>query len=111
MNALRAALEEDKFVEYHQVLYANQPEEAVDGYTDEFLLQMASRIEGLRGPSFDAAVRTMKYRAFVDASEKAFQASSATGTPALEVISGSPADFNRGYLADWITTIVSREVV
>lgn len=33
VNALRAALEEGKFVEYHEVLYANQPEESVDGYT------------------------------------------------------------------------------
>ncbi|GAA5016690.1 hypothetical protein GCM10023335_42640 [Streptomyces siamensis] len=34
VNALRAALEEGKFVEYHEVLYANQPEESVDGCTD-----------------------------------------------------------------------------
>lgn len=35
VNALRAALEQGKFVEYHEVLYANQPEESVDGYTDD----------------------------------------------------------------------------
>ncbi|MFI8207320.1 thioredoxin domain-containing protein [Streptomyces sp. NPDC085937] len=33
VNALRAALEQRKFVEYHEVLYANQPEESVDGFT------------------------------------------------------------------------------
>ncbi|MFE7793316.1 DsbA family protein [Streptomyces sp. NPDC057460] len=47
VNALRAALAEDKFVEYHQVLYAHQPDEVVDGYTDDFILKMASRVEGL----------------------------------------------------------------
>ncbi|MEW2490650.1 hypothetical protein [Streptomyces sp. NPDC048411] len=54
----------------------------VDGFTDEFLLEMASRVEGLRGPGFDAAVRTMKYQAFVVASEEALQdaGASALGT-------------------------------
>ncbi|MFF5480851.1 DsbA family protein [Streptomyces sp. NPDC012935] len=73
VNALRAALEEGKFVEYHEVLYANQPEESVDGYTDAFLLQLADKVEGLRSAKFDTAVRSMKYRAFVTASEKAYE--------------------------------------
>lgn len=54
VNALRAALEEGRFAEYHEVLYDNQP-------------------EGLRGPAFDSAVKGMKYRAFVTASEKAYE--------------------------------------
>lgn len=73
VNALRAALEEGKFAEYHEVLYANQPEEVVDGYTDAFLLELAGQVEGLRGPEFDDAVRTMKYRGFVTASQKAYE--------------------------------------
>ncbi|MFI7415626.1 DsbA family protein [Streptomyces sp. NPDC049627] len=73
VNALRAALEEGKFVEYHEVLYANQPEESVDGYTDAYLLQLAGKVEGLRSAKFDAAVRSMKYRAFVNASEEAYE--------------------------------------
>ncbi|AZQ39937.1 hypothetical protein EJ357_46435 [Streptomyces cyaneochromogenes] len=73
VNALRAALEEGKFVEYHEVLYANQPEESVDGYTDAYLLQLAGKIKGLRSPQFDAAVKSMKYRAFVTASQKAYE--------------------------------------
>jgi protein-disulfide isomerase len=84
-NALRAALEAGRFAEYHDVLFAHQPEESVDGYTDAFLLEMASRVKGLRGPEFDAAVKDMKYRGFVTASEKAFEASGATGTPTLKV--------------------------
>lgn len=50
VNALRAALGEGKFVEYHEVLYANQPEESVDGYTTTALLDLAGEVEGLRDP-------------------------------------------------------------
>ncbi|WP_399895154.1 DsbA family protein [Streptomyces sp. BBFR51] len=81
VNALRAALDEGRFVEYHEVLYANQPEESVDGYTDAFLLELAGRVEGLRGPAFDTAVKTMKYRSFVTASEKAYERAGGTANP------------------------------
>ncbi|MFF0034484.1 DsbA family protein [Streptomyces avermitilis] len=73
VNALRAALEEGKFVEYHEVLYANQPEESVDGYTDAYLLELAGKVEGLRSPGSNAAVKNMKYRSFVNASEEAYE--------------------------------------
>ncbi|MGW1541732.1 DsbA family protein [Streptomyces sp. NPDC002309] len=73
VNALRAALEEGRFAEYHKVLYDNQPEESVDGFTDARLLELAGQVDGLRGPAFDSAVKGMKYRAFVTASEKAYE--------------------------------------
>ncbi|MGW3669053.1 DsbA family protein [Streptomyces sp. NPDC005141] len=73
VNALRAALEEGRFVEYHEVLFANQPEESVDGYTDTYLLELAGHVEGLGGPEFSAAVKSMKYRSFVTASQKAYE--------------------------------------
>ncbi|MGV9990101.1 DsbA family protein [Streptomyces sp. NPDC003374] len=84
-NALRAALERGRFVEYHDVLFAHQPEESEDGYTDAFLLEMASQVPGLRGAEFDAAVKGMKYRDFVTASERAYEKSGAPGTPTMEV--------------------------
>jgi protein-disulfide isomerase len=84
-NALRAALERGKFLEYHDILFAHQPEEAVDGYTDAFLLRMASKVEGLRGKDFDAAVKGMKYRDFVAASQQAYQADKVPGTPGVAV--------------------------
>ncbi|MEW2291979.1 thioredoxin domain-containing protein [Streptomyces sp. NPDC006743] len=84
-NALRAALDAGRFAEFHDVLFAHQPEESVDGYTDAFLLDMASRVKGLRGQEFDAAVKGMKYRGFVTASARAFDASGVTGTPTLKV--------------------------
>ncbi|MFE8014006.1 DsbA family protein [Streptomyces antibioticus] len=101
VNALRAALEAGKFAEYHEVLYANQPEESFDGYTDTYLLQLADRVEGLRSPTFDAAVKTMKYRAFVTASEAAYEKAGGTGDPEgpgtpTAVINGKliPAQYN-----------------
>ncbi|MGW1889334.1 DsbA family protein [Streptomyces sp. NPDC002004] len=85
VNALRAALDRGRFAEYHEVLYAHQPEESVDGFTTAFLLRMASKVPGLRGPEFDAAVTGMKYGSFVTASQKAFDGSGAPGTPAMAV--------------------------
>ncbi|MER6126309.1 thioredoxin domain-containing protein [Streptomyces sp. NPDC001795] len=91
VNALRAALEEGKFAEYHAVLYQNQPSEEEDGFTDARLLQLASKVKGLRSPSFDTAVKSMKYRDFVDSSEKVFAAAghynghAGPGTPTAEI--------------------------
>lgn len=91
VNALRAAVEEGKFAAYHAVLYQNQPSEEVDGFTDARLLQLASKVKGLRSPSFDTAVKSMKYRDFVDSTEKVFAAAghynghAGPGTPTAEV--------------------------
>ncbi|MEU0835280.1 hypothetical protein [Streptomyces sp. NPDC005969] len=41
----------------------------------------------------------MKYQSFVDASEKAYQGSSAIGTPTLELSGVELPEFERGYLA------------
>ncbi|MFJ8085212.1 thioredoxin domain-containing protein [Streptomyces sp. NPDC096205] len=81
VNALRAALEAGKFAEYHKVLYAHQPEEAVDGFTTAYLLELADEVDGLRSPAFDSAVENMKYRAFVAASQKAYQRVGGTKEP------------------------------
>ncbi|OQD57352.1 hypothetical protein BM536_005090 [Streptomyces phaeoluteigriseus] len=101
VNALRAALEEGKFVEYHEVLYANQPDESVDGYTDAYLLELAGQVEGLRGSEFDAAVRSMKYRSFVTSSQKAYEKAGGTqepegpGTPTAVINSKRiPSEYN-----------------
>jgi protein-disulfide isomerase len=84
-NALRAALEQGKFPSYHAVLYENQPDETVDGFTDANLLKLAGKVSGLRGTAFDSAVRTQKYADYVTKSEKAFEASGATGTPTVKI--------------------------
>lgn len=118
VNALRAAVEEGKFAEYHTVLYENQPSEEVDGYTTARLLQLASKVKGLRTPAFDAAVKSMKYQGFVNSSQKVYAAAghynghTGPGTPTAEVLgyripveySGIllDADLFEKYLADII---------
>jgi protein-disulfide isomerase len=84
-NALRASVEQGKFVAYHEALYANQPEESADGFTADFLLAIGSKIDGLRGTAFDAAVRKGTYDSFVQKSEKAFETSGAQGTPYVKI--------------------------
>ncbi|MGI5423179.1 DsbA family protein [Streptomyces sp. CA-179760] len=68
-------------MEYHEVLYAYQPEESVDGYTDANLLKLTDRVTGLRGPQFDAAVKSMKYRTFVSKSQKAYERAGGAAEP------------------------------
>ena len=99
-NALRAAVDEGKFVEYHALLFERQPEEAVDGFTDAFLLRTASRVDGLRGKKFDAAVRTMKYRDFVKASQLAFEVDGVSGTPGFAVNGNLVPDDTWGAMFD-----------
>ncbi|MDX6311040.1 MAG: hypothetical protein QOF44_504 [Streptomyces sp.] len=84
-NALRASLEQGKFVPYHEALYANQPDESVDGFTADFLLSIAGKVDGLRGTAFDAAVQKGTYDSFVKQSEKAFESSGAQGTPYVKI--------------------------
>jgi protein-disulfide isomerase len=84
-NALRAAVEQGKFVPYHEALYANQPEETKDGFTADFLLSIAGTVDGLRATAFDSAVKKGTYDSFVRASEKAFEKSGAAGTPYVKI--------------------------
>lgn len=86
-GALRASVEAGTgaFATYHELLYANQPEERVDGFTDDHLLKLAGKVKGLRGAAFDTAVRKQSYADFVAASEEAFVKSGATGTPYVKI--------------------------
>ncbi|MER5477777.1 thioredoxin domain-containing protein [Streptomyces sp. NPDC002734] len=94
VNALRAALEADKFAEYHAVLFESAGAiEFAGGFTTASLLSLADQVEGLRSRTFDDAVRTMKYEDFVTASEEAYEAYDGDdprgpGTPTV-VINGS----------------------
>lgn len=86
-GALRASVEAGPgaFATYHELLYANQPQEQVDGFTDAYLLELAGKVKGLRGAAFDSAVREQSYADFVAASEEAFVKSGATGTPYVKI--------------------------
>ncbi|MFD9415998.1 DsbA family protein [Streptomyces goshikiensis] len=90
VNALRAALDAQRFTEYHAVLVESQEEvEASGGYTTERLLNLAARVPGLRSETFDAAVSTMKYGDFVIISQAAYQQTGddpiGPGTPSVTI--------------------------
>lgn len=104
-NALRAALAADRFAEYHEVLYANQPEEEDDGFTDARLLELAEQVDGLRTPAFESAVKTMKYRSFVTDAERAYERvgtepGKGPGTPTAEINGVRVPEALRGVLFD-----------
>jgi protein-disulfide isomerase len=96
VNALRAALALHRFPRFHELLYANQPDESVDGFTDRRLVQIAGHVPGLKTAAFEQAVSRHTYRTFVAASERAFEHSGAPGTPYVRingrVVDGKDAD-------------------
>lgn len=95
VNALRAALSEKKFPQYHAAIYENQPaDEQEDKFTNAFLVQLGTTIPGLSGAAFDKAVTTDRYASFVAASEKAFETSGANSTPTVK-LNGKQIDPNK----------------
>ncbi|WP_225849846.1 thioredoxin domain-containing protein [Streptomyces sp. HPF1205] len=110
VNALRAAVQENRFPAYHHVLYANQPPESADGFTTAALLSLAGQVPGLSTPAFKAAVTTDRYLAFVHRSEAAFLAGGATGTPTVKIdgttVTGS--DANSLFTASAFASLLAR---
>ncbi|MFC7310026.1 thioredoxin domain-containing protein [Streptomyces monticola] len=89
LNALGAAVNEspEKFMQYLGVLYANHPEKETD---DKFgstatLLELADKVDGLRTPAFNKAVKELTYMPWVDKVSAAFYESGETGTPVVKL--------------------------
>ncbi|MFJ7591279.1 DsbA family protein [Streptomyces sp. NPDC097617] len=100
-NALRAAVDQNKFAEYHELLYRHQAAvRKSGGFTRDRLLGLAIMIEGLRGPEFDAAVLDTKYRDFVEAADDAMSRSPADATPAMEINGTLVPTGSRPYYTD-----------
>lgn len=65
-NAGACAQDAGKFEAYHDVLYANQPDENDDAYgDDDKLISLAKQVPGLDTPAFEACVRSHKYGSWV----------------------------------------------
>ncbi|MGW3328020.1 DsbA family protein [Streptomyces virginiae] len=85
-NALRAALDQHKFADYHDLLYREQSAvRKSGGFTRDRLLGLAIMIPGLRGPEFDAAVLETEHRDFVEAADEVLRSSPVLGTPAMAI--------------------------
>ncbi|MFD7417991.1 DsbA family protein [Kitasatospora purpeofusca] len=101
LAAAGAALNEgvDKFKQFHDVLYANQPDERDDAFADvNHLLDLADKVPGLKTDGFVKAVREGTYLPWAGQVNKAFDKSGVTGTPTvrldgkkLDVFSGGKA--------------------
>ncbi|MET9513160.1 thioredoxin domain-containing protein [Streptomyces flavidovirens] len=104
INALRAALEQDRFAEYHKVIAENY---TTGGYTKTSLVRLASRVPGLRTEAFENAVVNGEFSSFVADAEKTFD-EGAAGAPTL-VIDGKELPtlrqtrlYGEGRLIDYI---------
>ncbi|MBF9070929.1 DsbA family protein [Streptacidiphilus fuscans] len=91
-DAARAALAHGGFPLFHALLFANQPAEEVDGFTPARLLDIASHVPGLRGAAFDAEVRTLYWKPWVDAAQHVYDTSGVHhGTPSM-LLDGTEVD-------------------
>ncbi|MFG3053239.1 DsbA family protein [Kitasatospora sp. NPDC048239] len=88
LAAAGAALNEgvDKFKQFHDVLYANQPDERNDGFADTGrLLELAGQVPGLKTDAFVKAVQDGTYAPWANQVDKAFDKSGVTGTPTVKL--------------------------
>jgi protein-disulfide isomerase len=91
-NALALAAESGRFDQLRQALFATQPPEGTDGFTDDDLLRLGARV-GLTGSNFVSGVQTARYEKWVLNREAAYQAQDPQGTPAAW-LNGNPMDSN-----------------
>ncbi|NUU21224.1 MAG: thioredoxin domain-containing protein [Streptomycetaceae bacterium] len=88
-NAAACAQDAGKFKAFHDVLYANQPDESSDKFgKNSTLLDLASKVDGLRSPTFDQCVNDLSYAPWVKASQDDFNNAKVgndkvTGTPTI----------------------------
>lgn len=82
-GAAAEAAQEGKFKEYHDALYANQPEENSAGLTDAKLIELGKSV-GL-GDTFAAAVNNKTYDPWVATVTDTFSARGFNGTPTIVV--------------------------
>lgn len=88
LAALGAALDRSTamFQAYRTVLYANQPDERTDGFADDNrLLELASKVPGLRTAAFDQAVRNGTYQSWAAGVGAAFNSSGVDATPTVRL--------------------------
>ena len=98
LAAAGAALNEgvDKFKAFHDVLYANQPDERSDAFGDvNHILDLAGQVPGLKTDAFVKAVTDRTYAPWAAKVADAFNSSQVTGTPTVKV-DGKPINLFTG---------------
>ncbi|MFF2040435.1 DsbA family protein [Kitasatospora sp. NPDC058170] len=113
LAAVGAALNEgvDKFKQFHDVLYANQPDEREDGFGNvNHLLELADKVPGLKSDAFVKAVTERTYAPWAAKVAEAFNGSGVTGTPTVK-LDGKPITLfsgNRAVTPEQFTTQVKQ---
>ncbi|MEV7602389.1 thioredoxin domain-containing protein [Kitasatospora sp. NPDC089797] len=88
LAAAGAALNEgvDKFKAFHDVLYANQPDERSDDFGDvNHILDLAGQVPGLKTDAFVKAVQEGTYVPWAAKVNAEFNKSDVTGTPTVKL--------------------------
>ncbi len=86
-GAAAAAADEGKFTEFHDVLYANQPEENSDGLGNDKIIELAKSV-GLTSDKFATAVNAGTYKPWATKVTETFSSRGFDGTPTI-VINGT----------------------
>ena len=82
--AARAAQEQGKFWEYHDILYQNQSGENSGAFSEENLISFAQEA-GLDVERFEAAIESGKYEEVVEKDFREAQDAGIQGTPSFNV--------------------------
>lgn len=88
LAAAGAAVNEgvDKFKQFHDALYANQPDEQTDGYGNvNHVLDVAAKVPGLKTDAFTKAVTDGTYKGWAGKVATAFNNSGVQGTPTVQL--------------------------
>lgn len=88
LQAAGAALNEStaRFKAFHDVLYADQPDERTDAFADRnHLLALAAKVPGLTTPTFVKAVKDGTYAGWAHRVSDAFTRSGVDSTPTLKL--------------------------
>ncbi|MFJ7911282.1 DsbA family protein [Kitasatospora sp. NPDC096204] len=91
-NAAACAQDQNKFGQYHAVLFSNQPEETIDGFGNrEALFKLAEQVDGLRTPAFEECVRNGVHDGWVREVTQEFHDRKFVGTPTM-LLNGNRLD-------------------
>ena len=82
--AARAAQEQDRFWEYHDVLYENQGSVNSGAFSDEALVSFAEEV-GLDTEQFEAALTSGRYESVVQSDLREAQNAGIQGTPSFTI--------------------------
>jgi protein-disulfide isomerase len=103
-SASGCASDADRFSEYGQVLFANQPPEGGPGLTDEQLVELGSEV-GLTEPTFARCVAEHPYLPWADHVTQRAMAHGVSGTPTT-LVAGVPVPANARAIAAAVAAVV-----